>query len=105
MNKPRVKNWSFGIVLLAGLASLATPSDAKAWDLICRGGGAANWIKFSNWGTGNALLVHFWKGSAPAGEGLLPGQCSWPDRGMWAHEPSNLCLAGSMAGSSVFTIE
>jgi len=105
MKTPRVKSYLFGFIALASFASLAMPSDAKAWDLICRGGGSANWIKFSNWGTGNALVVHFWQSDQPAGNGLQPGQCSWPDRGMWSFEPTQICLDKSIGGSTVFTIQ
>jgi hypothetical protein len=105
MNKPRVKNYSFGMLVLAGLAGFAAPSDAKAWDLICRGGGNANAITFSTWGTGNGLVAHFWKSDRPAGDGLLPGQCSWPDRGMWAAEPRQICLGNSISGSITISIQ
>ena len=95
MNIPRVKNWSFGMILLAGLASLAAPSDANAWDLICRGG-TGNVITYSTWGTGNSLVLHFAKSDRPAGDGLNPGFCAWPDRGMWSFEPKQICLDESI---------
>jgi len=40
------------------------------------------------------LVIGFKPGTAPAGpdgEGLLPGHCSWRDRGFRAGEPSRIC--------------
>jgi len=76
--------------------SLTTP---QTYPLVCRGTETLNvhdldgpvpyrWVGFT-----------FTPGSKPAGEGLLPGQCSWQDRGMRAGEPARLAqpIEGALA--------
>lgn len=67
-------------------------SPSFAYQLDCRGG-APETIGFQLTAAGkNQLYVGFKGGTKPSGQGLAPGECSWPDRGFRAGEPTNLCV-------------
>src|SRR5882724_2191950 len=58
----------------------------ESYPLTCRGIKGAE-IGFE---TGRRMSFRYKKGSAPAGAGLSPGECSWSDRGMREGEPDIL---------------
>ena len=63
-----------------------------AYQLNCRGG-APESIGFQLTAGGkNQLYLGFKGGTKASGQGLAPGECSWPDRGFRAGEPTNLCV-------------
>jgi hypothetical protein len=58
----------------------------KTFALTCRGGhGIAS-------AQGATLIVQFAKVAHPAPQGLLPGQCSWSDRGVGSKEPARIVV-------------
>jgi hypothetical protein len=55
----------------------------QSYDLLCRGDDNVAKRFGLEPGANAKLLLHFEKGTAPGRrESLLPGQCSWVDRGM-----------------------
>ena len=58
--------------------------------LVCRGGKGIR-FKLSATPGGGKVVVSFLGGTAPADEGLLPGHCSWKDRGFRDGEPLSIC--------------
>jgi len=81
-----------GAMALA-LATLAVGSPAGAqttWPLRCRGGGDMTFA-ISSGMIFREISIFFKAGTQPAGYGLLPGQCSWLDRGFRPGEPTYLC--------------
>ena len=58
----------------------------RTYPLVCRGSKDVT-IEVT---IGKTLALKFKKGSAPAGDGLAPGECSWQDRGINAAEPNQL---------------
>ncbi len=54
----------------------------QSYPLVCRGSANAP-ISFQQ---GRRLVLKFRRGTAPAGSGLAPGECSWVDRGMYEAE-------------------
>jgi hypothetical protein len=58
----------------------------QTYPLVCRGSSNPTiWFKPER-----RLVLKFKKGTAPAGSGLSPGECSWLDRGMREGEPDIL---------------
>lgn len=74
-----------GLALTGLLFATAAQAAPKTYALACRGGGD------TTLGTSTSpasLIFYFQRGTKPAGQGLLPGQCSWLDRGVGAAEPN-----------------
>ena len=82
---------SIGVVMLAAISQASSGSVAalppESYPLVCRGGGSL--VIGIAPGERNIGFV-FTRGTKPAGEGLVPGECSWKDRGMHADEPDKV---------------
>jgi hypothetical protein len=59
--------------------------------LVCRGGGQMRFRFSHDTGTFTAT---FKAGTRPAGQDLVPGECSWRDRGFRTGEPPHICHIG-----------
>lgn len=78
--------------LTASGSGSANHSSPTVFPIRCRGN---NGIASAQ---GTTLTVRFEKANHPATQGLLPGQCSWLDRGVRSNEPSRIeVLLGSAA--------
>jgi len=77
-------------VLLAssfGLQPQNAYSTNATYPLICRGGA----MEFQYISEDQILTMKFRRGEWAAAEGVLPGTCSWLDRGINENEPSRIC--------------
>ena len=84
-----MKRW----IYLTAFAALfaASGAFAQTFPLVCRGGGA---ISFAFSHDQDTIFVRFKAGTKPSGQGLLPGECSWRDRGFRPGEPPRICHRG-----------
>jgi hypothetical protein len=79
-----------GLLLIGiGIALTGSTEAAQSFLLHCRGGGMGYKISFSH--SKAEIFVRFKPGTAPAGQGLAPGQCSWEDRAFRPGEPVQIC--------------
>jgi len=69
-----------------------------SYPLLCRGGDS---FKLTTGGPAGSKDVGFTfsPGANPAKDGLMPGQCTWLDRGMRAGEPGRLAQSSGSAGA------
>jgi hypothetical protein len=67
-----------------------TDREVIAFPLVCRGGKGIR-FKLSATPRGGLIWVSFLRGNGPASAGLLPGHCSWQDRGLRDGEPLKVC--------------
>ncbi len=75
------------------------PAIPQSYDLLCRGDDNVAKRFSVETGANAKLMLHFEKGNAPGRrESLLPGQCSWLDRGMRENEPNT--IVHNIAGGS-----
>jgi hypothetical protein len=82
-----MKKWLY----LTAFAALFAGSGALAqgtFPLVCRGGGAMQ-FRFSH--AESTITVTFKAGTKPAAQGLVPGECSWRDRGFRPGERPFIC--------------
>src|SRR5882762_998396 len=80
-----------GVAIVGAIFQVLSGSEAarmqESYPLVCRGGPTLP-IYIAP-GVTN-IGFKFTHGTRPASEGLLPGQCSWEDRGMYDAEPDRV---------------
>jgi len=85
-----------GVLLLGAVGMAAEPPDYPMW---CQGrAGMAR-------SDGRSLIVEFRAGTAPAGQSLEPGVCSWLDRGFRPGEPTRVIDVRPTPGEAHITAQ
>lgn len=77
------------VTTLPESSTTSPTNNAITYAMTCRGGGP---FEVRNESTGG-VRIGFAPSDQPASAGLLPGQCSWSDRGINAQEPQDICDA------------
>ncbi len=91
-------------VFVASSVAFAGPTHS----IVCRGGGdlAFNYMPSSNFSPSPIIRITFQRGTQKVGSnwenigGLMPGQCSWPDRPVGDNEP-NMIIVKDMKNFSI----
>ena len=63
----------------------------QTFPLVCRGGDSTDGVNFRFTAVTKTLWITFQAGTQPAEQGLMPGQCSWRDRGFRPGEIPLIC--------------
>lgn len=79
-----------GFLLIFLIFAAPLTAQAQTFLLQCRGGSPMRFAVFVKGGRAE-VEVTFKAGTGPASQGLLPGQCSWLDRGFRPGEPPFIC--------------
>ena len=76
------------ILSLVSWTSTASSYLQQSFPLACRGGDS---MEFLYMGALNEVHVTFKRGTRPGSAGVVPGTCTWMDRGIGPNEPSTFC--------------
>jgi hypothetical protein len=76
----------FGLLAMKSVAH----AEPQSYPMVCRGG--PNMVGEIATGSGRAMsFVYFQRGQQASSAGVLPGHCTWIDRGVGANEPAAIC--------------